>query len=165
VFTKSSKREQIARSLGVKAYRDAFVASLITVELPAQIREMRLNREWSQADLGARAGMPQAQISRFEQTGYGEFTLTTLRKLASAFDVALKVRLVAFSELVDDAAFPELHGLDVPSFGSDIRLELSGEFLTHRFTSTVAGTGPTRAPSAILPTVMKTYEQEVRANG
>ncbi len=126
--TDTTRREQIAVSLRDKTYRDAFVASLITIGLPSQIREMRLRRELSQEELGARVGMRQALISRFERKGYEAFTLKTLRKLASAFDVALKVRFVPFCEAVDDAAYPGRTPLDVASFEEDLRLiEPDGE--------------------------------------
>lgn len=121
--TAKTRRDQIVASLSDKAYRDAFVASIIRIGLPSQIREMRLRRGWSQSALGARAQMPQALISRFERKGYEGFTLSTLRKLAAAFDVGLKVRFVSYSELVDDAAYPEFDDLDVCSFTEDVRLE------------------------------------------
>jgi hypothetical protein len=45
--------------------------------------------------------MNQNAISRLERPDYGKATLTTLRRLAAAMDVALIVRFVPFSELVD----------------------------------------------------------------
>jgi len=80
---------------------------------------MRLSRGWTQEELGRLAQMPQTQISRLERKGYENFSLSTLMRLASAFDVALKVKFVAFSELVDEAAYPEANELDVPSYSKD----------------------------------------------
>lgn len=117
-----SRREQIVSSLGTKEAREAFVDARMQVRLPAQIREMRLSRCWRQDELGERAKMRQGLISRYEKMGYDGFTLRTLRTLAAAFDVALKVQFVPFSELVGDASQPETHGLDVPSFADDKRL-------------------------------------------
>ena len=45
--------------------------------------------------------MLQPRICAMEQAGYGDFTLNTLKKLASAFDVGLLVRFAAFGELVN----------------------------------------------------------------
>jgi hypothetical protein len=45
--------------------------------------------------------MPQNAISRLESPDYGKLTLTTLRRLAMAFDVGLIVRFVPFTEMVD----------------------------------------------------------------
>jgi transcriptional regulator with XRE-family HTH domain len=123
VSTVKTRRQQIADNLKDKKHRDAFVGSLIRVRLPTQIREMRLERSWNQSELGRRAGMKQSRICALEQIGYEEFSLSTLKRLASAFDVGLKVCFVPFSELVDDAAYPELHDLDVLSFDKDARLD------------------------------------------
>jgi len=45
--------------------------------------------------------MPQNAISRLESPDYGKATLTTLKRIASAFDVGLVVRFVPFTEFVD----------------------------------------------------------------
>jgi transcriptional regulator with XRE-family HTH domain len=45
--------------------------------------------------------MNQNAISRLESVSYGKPTITTLKRLAAALDVALIVRFVPFSELVD----------------------------------------------------------------
>lgn len=119
---KMSRREQIVASLRDKTSRDAFIASLIRFNLPSQIKEMRERRGWSQVELGSRAQMAQTLVSRFESKGYEQFSLRTLRKLASAFDVGLQVGFVPFSDLADAAAYPERHPLDVPSFREDVRL-------------------------------------------
>ena len=40
-------------------------------------------------------------ISRYENPDYGKYSISTLLELAAAFDVALAVRFVPFSELVE----------------------------------------------------------------
>ena len=60
---------------------------------------MREARGWSQAELGRRVGMRQETICLLENPSYGRFTLRTLKRLASAFDVALIVRFAPFGEL------------------------------------------------------------------
>jgi transcriptional regulator with XRE-family HTH domain len=45
--------------------------------------------------------MNQNSVSRLENPEYGKPTLTTLKRLAAAFDVALVVRFVPFSKLVN----------------------------------------------------------------
>ena len=54
-----------------------------------------------------------------EDTGYGKLTLTTLKTLASAFDVGLMVRFVAFSDLVRKAANLAEDDLAVSDFEND----------------------------------------------
>jgi transcriptional regulator with XRE-family HTH domain len=117
-----TRREQIVSSLRLKEYRDEYVAARVGIGLPSQIRQMRKVRGWNQTDLAKRAGMHQSQISDFERSGCESFTANSLLRLASAFDVGLKVRLVAFSELVQEDANPELYEVNVPSFGQDILL-------------------------------------------
>src|SRR5688500_17698094 len=112
----SVRREQIAASVKDKEYRDLFVAEEIATGLPFQLRAMRQARGWSQQELAERAGMTQEGISRLESLTYGKFTLTTLKRLASAFDVALVVRFEPFGRLVDWAASMSPEDLAVPDF-------------------------------------------------
>ena len=62
---------------------------------------MREHNELSQTELGSMVGMNQNAIHRLESPDYGKATLTTLKRLAAAFDVALVVRFVPFSQIVD----------------------------------------------------------------
>jgi transcriptional regulator with XRE-family HTH domain len=66
-----------------------------------QIRAIRDRLKWSQERLAGEVRMPQNAISRLESPDYGKPTLTTLRRLAAAFDVGLVVRFVPFTEMVD----------------------------------------------------------------
>lgn len=117
--TISARREQIVASLGDKEYRGIFNEEEINNALPFQIRAMREARDWSQRELAGRTGMTQEGISRLENPDYGRFSLTTLKRLASAFDVALIVRFAPFSELVDWAANLSPEDLAVPDFAHD----------------------------------------------
>ncbi|MHB8577411.1 MAG: helix-turn-helix transcriptional regulator [Dehalococcoidia bacterium] len=105
-----------------KSLRDLLVETHISMGLAAQIKANRDSRDWSQANLGARTGVAQATISEWEDPNYGRYTLRTLKRLASAFDVALVVRFAAFSELADWASrIPEVE-LSVASFDDDREL-------------------------------------------
>ena len=97
--TNSVKRE-IWESLGDKPSRDAFVAAHLSNNIGAQIFSMREAHGWSQGKLAEEVGMAQPRISVLEG-GYDSYSLTTLKRLASAFDVAVVVRFVPFSELVE----------------------------------------------------------------
>lgn len=121
----SVRREQTVRALADKEYRDAFVSSNISHGLGFQIRAMREKappRGWTQAELAARAGMKQARISQLERRDYDKASLTTLKRLASAFDVALIVKFAPFSELVDWTVNLSPEHLSVPSFDQDTNL-------------------------------------------
>ncbi len=117
--TTSARREQIAASLQDKECRDLFVAEEIDTGLPFQIRALRKDRGWSQRELAERVGMTQEGVSRLENLNYGRFTLATLKRLASVFDVALVVRFEPFSRLVDWTANLSPEDLAVPDYEHD----------------------------------------------
>lgn len=98
------KEKQLFVSFQDKDYRDIFVEEHISVGLSHQIRELRDKYGWTQEELGNRAGKKQPVIAQLENPDYGSYTIKTLRTLASAFDVALQVNLVSFSDLVKRAA-------------------------------------------------------------
>jgi len=81
--------------------RSRFVESHLSKTLALQIRILREHAKWSQEELARRVGMNQNAISRLENPGYGKATLTTLKRIALAFDVALVVRFQKFSQLAD----------------------------------------------------------------
>jgi transcriptional regulator with XRE-family HTH domain len=96
-----SLRGMVSRLRRGKAVRDHFVESHLNKTIAYQIRATRDLLGWSQEQLAVEVGMNQNAISRLESPDYGKPTLTTLKRLASAFDVALVVRFVPFSELMD----------------------------------------------------------------
>ena len=112
------KAQRIAR-LESKEYRDAFVGSQISVGLPFQIRALREQRGWKQSRLAELTGMLQPRISAMESPGGVKFTLETLRRLASAFDVALMVKFVPFSELLRSSEEFNPDTFVVASFAED----------------------------------------------
>ena len=91
----ATKTRRLIEKLKDKIYRDSFVSDHISVGLPFQIKALRQQRKWTQEKLAEKAQMKQAVISRLENN-YERFTLSTLRKLASGFDVALLVKFVGF---------------------------------------------------------------------
>jgi len=114
-----SIKQKLWKKLGDKAYRDAFVAAQIPNTLVAQIETLREQRGWTQKELAEKAGMLQSRISVMESQSYDKFTLSTLKKIAAAFDVNLVVRFGPFSELVEWVASLSPEQISVPSFGQD----------------------------------------------
>ena len=95
-----SSISKLWQKLRNKAYRDGYTEAQLSIEIPFQIRALRKARDWTQAQLAERCGIPQARISHIEQPGRDPLSLRTLYRLASAFDVGLLVQFVSFSELV-----------------------------------------------------------------
>jgi transcriptional regulator with XRE-family HTH domain len=103
-------------------YRDAYVEESVATSLPFQIKALREQpgREWSQAELGERAGMRQNAISRLEDAESGTPSITTLLRLARAFDVALLVKFVPFSKLLSEFADVSFEALSAQSFDEEL---------------------------------------------
>jgi transcriptional regulator with XRE-family HTH domain len=103
-----------------KEYRDAFVSEHIDTGIPFQIRALREQRGLTQKELAERAGMKQERISAIENPNYkNAFTLSTLKRLASAFDIALIVRFAPISQLVDWELKLSPESLQAVSFNED----------------------------------------------
>ena len=110
----------------------------LSESIAAQINATRKARGWTQSDLAKKSGMAQNRISVLEDNDYENTSLTTLKRLASAFDVALVVRFVPFSEGLEWASnmtadklaprkFEEDHYRDISSATSSIGIPVVTE--------------------------------------
>jgi transcriptional regulator with XRE-family HTH domain len=107
-------------------YRRAFVEGYATDTIAFQLRAMRKAEGWEQKDVAERLGNRKLQpmISRYENPDYGKYSISTLLELAAAFDVALAVRFVPFSELAEwDLSSNPAKERPVP-FAKDTQLEV-----------------------------------------
>jgi transcriptional regulator with XRE-family HTH domain len=66
-----------------------------------QIRATRDRQGMTQAELAETAGMGQNNVSRLESPEYGKHTMSSLKRIADALDVALVVRFVPWSQYID----------------------------------------------------------------
>lgn len=129
-----SKRD-LFEKLQDPEYRIEFVSSEIDVGLPMQIRAMREQRGWKQSLVAEKTGTKQPRFSLMEKPGYGNFSLNTLKKLASLFDVGLIVSFVPWGEMIDFAESMSRRRLIIPSFIED-RKRLSFAYSKGRNIST-----------------------------
>jgi transcriptional regulator with XRE-family HTH domain len=102
-----------------KEYRDAFVSEEIDVGLPMQLRSMRESRGWKQQYVAEKTGTKQPRFSLMETAGYGNFSLNTLKKLASIFDVGLIVSFVPWGEMIDFIEAMSSGRLNAIGFGDE----------------------------------------------
>ena len=112
-------RTQLWEKMRDKPYRDTFVAAHLSTNIAAQIQTIREQRGWTKKQLAQEAGMSPSRITVMEDPSYEKFTLTTLKRLASAFDVALVTRFTPFSDLVDWVAELSPERLETPEFEND----------------------------------------------
>ncbi len=80
------------RRLAEPGASEAYEAARLAFELGAAVRELRLARGWSQAELASAAGMTQSAVARFEAGGTVP-TLPVLGRIARALDADLTVRV------------------------------------------------------------------------
>lgn len=79
-------------------YRQATLEAELEQGISWQVRINREERGWKQLDLGKKMGTGQSAISKLENPEGGDIQLSTLIKAAHAFDCALLVRFVSYSE-------------------------------------------------------------------
>lgn len=87
-----------------------------------QLRAMRSERGWNQSEVASRAGMKQSRISELENPDYESYSLATLKRLARAYDVSLRMRFEPFSAFVNHQIGLAPSDLAVPSFDGDVGL-------------------------------------------
>ena len=121
-----NSRNRVLNDLKDKEARDAYVEGHARAGISYQIKAMRDSRKWSQEDLGREMGdKPQSTIARLENPDYGRLSVSTLLEIASAFDVALLVRFVAFGEILDRLQNMSLDELSPPNYKKDQGLKPS----------------------------------------
>jgi transcriptional regulator with XRE-family HTH domain len=111
--------ESMWEALGDKENRTAFAEEHNGDFLAAQIFALRTLEDWSQATLAKKAGVTQPMISEWEKSCEG-VRLSSLHKVAAAFDIALLVKFVPFSQLAREA-IETRSDLPIPSFDDDSR--------------------------------------------
>jgi transcriptional regulator with XRE-family HTH domain len=85
-----------------KAYAHAYMDEFYDMALSAQIKALREQRGWTQEELAQQAGMKQERVSTLESGDYSAWTMSTLRKLAKAFDITVKASFEPFSKGILD---------------------------------------------------------------
>jgi transcriptional regulator with XRE-family HTH domain len=130
LFTSLISRVSLWKKLkSSKESRAKFVESHLNRTIAYQIRSLRDRESWTQKQLAEQLGIDYANnvSARLENPHYGSHSLTTLKKVASVFDVALVVWFVPFSRLADwatntphvDAGLrPEFY--NIPAFDKDV---------------------------------------------
>ncbi len=115
----SKTRERVARELRDKDDRTDYAVEFGDSSIALQIKALRLKNGWTQAELGERAGMKQSRISDMENVDYSSWSVTTLRRIAQAFDLPLAVHFESWGKFLDDVMGLSRVALERPSFEDD----------------------------------------------
>ena len=125
------RRELLTQLQRGRHARAGMVAANLSEGIAFQIRATRDAQGITQAALAEDTGMSQNNISRLENPEYGKHTVSSLKRIADALDVALVVRLVPFSQYIDWlSGRPYLDrgisvtALAVPEYAKDLGLKL-----------------------------------------
>lgn len=87
-------------SMNDPEFRHEYVNSFHDSRLAAQIAAFRKAAGMTQVQLAERLGTAQSRVSAIESGDYSSWSLSTLRKLAGVFDVALSVEFVSFNSAI-----------------------------------------------------------------
>lgn len=99
-----------------KEFRDSYVESRVRNLVAYQIRALRDLKKWSQEEMATRLGVSQSVVSRLEDPEYGRLTITTLLKLAFAFDVGLTIKFSSHEEFLNQTKDISPTALQVNSY-------------------------------------------------
>src|ERR1700753_157640 len=91
--------EELKQSFTNEEFRYSYVESLLNSQLAAQLKVLREERDLTQEQLADKIGTKQAGISRLENVNYSSWKTETLRKLARALGVRLKISFEEFGTL------------------------------------------------------------------
>jgi transcriptional regulator with XRE-family HTH domain len=140
--------KRFADELNEKQMRAAYLDAQTRAKLAQQIRALRVQRGWLQRDLGERMGKPQGNIARLEDSDVARYTLTTLLDLASAFDVGLVAKFVAYEDFLKDTQNLSPSVLQVKSFDRSALAALTEDPQNDMLRSLIFS-----APSPVIPIV------------
>lgn len=102
-----------------KTVRDVYCDEFLNATIATQIKVLREQRGLTQAQLAELSEMKQSRIATMEDINYSSWTISTLGKLAKAFDVALSVRFDSFGEKLKQIESFSRKSLERPSFDND----------------------------------------------
>ncbi|HEV3305599.1 MAG TPA: helix-turn-helix transcriptional regulator [Candidatus Sulfotelmatobacter sp.] len=83
-------------------FSEGYAESFLNSYVATQIKVIREQRQMKQSDLAREVGTTQTAISRIENVNYSSWNINTLKKLARAFRVRLRVSFETYGTLPDE---------------------------------------------------------------
>ena len=112
-------KARVVNSLQSEEGRNAYTDTITNAFVAAQIKALREDRGFSQEQLAELIGTKQSGVSRLERADYSSWKIETLRKLARAFHVRLRIRFEGFGTLLDEIGGFDDKNLLPPKFEDD----------------------------------------------
>jgi len=147
----------LAKEFNNKEYAHAYMDDFSNIAIAAQIKVLREQRGWTQKQLADAAEMKQERVSVLEDVNYDAWTIKTLRKLAKAFDLTIKISFEKFSSGI----------LDVSKMSSESLKRTSREEDLRDFSCNGYGHGETlwgKTVTTTKPTLFLVFTNDVAAN-
>jgi transcriptional regulator with XRE-family HTH domain len=85
-----------------KEFAEGYVDEFLNMRIATQLKVLREQRQLTQQRLAELADMKQERISVLENVNYSSWSINTLRKLAAALDVTLKVSFETYGSCVSE---------------------------------------------------------------
>ena len=99
--------------------RRIYADDLLNAYIATQIKVLREEAGWTQAELAERAGMRQERISVLEDVDYSAWTANVLKRIAAAFDMRLSIKIESFGSFLTEFENFDRRALIRPSFKDD----------------------------------------------
>jgi transcriptional regulator with XRE-family HTH domain len=112
-------KDLLAEEFKDKEARRQYAVDFLNSHIALQIKTLRQQRGWSQVQLAKLARKHQSQISAMESVDFSAWKISTLQKLAEAFDLALTVNFESFGGFLDYLTAIDREALERPSFKED----------------------------------------------
>jgi transcriptional regulator with XRE-family HTH domain len=112
-------RERLKEEFLDPEYRYAYAEDFLNTSVAIQIKVLREHRDMTQEELADKIGTKQAGVSRLENVNYSAWKTETLRNIAKALGVRLKITFETFGTLLDEAAQFSREALSRPDFEHD----------------------------------------------
>lgn len=94
--------EKLRQSFTDEEYRYSYVESFLNSYIAAQIKTLREENKLTQGELAEKMGSKQPGIARLENVNYSAWKVETLRKLARALQVRLKITFEEWGTLPEE---------------------------------------------------------------
>jgi transcriptional regulator with XRE-family HTH domain len=115
---------ELVHELSDAEFRHEYMMDRVRSYIAFQIRTLREQRRWNQADLAKAAGKTQSVISRLEDPDYGKLSLQSCLEIAVAFDIPLLVQFVEWDDWLTRMSNLSPSALRKRSFDADRLLEI-----------------------------------------